>query len=174
MIEFIKNKSTYKHLKFPPQFSKKFSRIRSTTNRACFSSVCLIKKRRSQAILPSWTNDFSCRNNGDPACPLYLRAANREATRITHVASRRIVRGNGITEVAPKNASASARDTQPKRDEAREGERERVGAKSVRRVEEIERKGRRWERRGLTFPTGYPPLPPTLLTYGLILNFQRV
>lgn len=30
MIEFIKNKSTYKHLKF--QFSKKFSRIRSTTN----------------------------------------------------------------------------------------------------------------------------------------------
>lgn len=60
--------------------------------------------------------------------------------------------------------------------EARRSERrrEREGAKSVRRVEEIERKGRRWERRGLTFPTGYPPLPPTLLTYGLILNFQRV
>ena len=73
------------------------------------------------------------------------------------------------------------RKRERKEERERTGETQRksvqVGDSAGSRVHSLTREkrtkvGKNW--RGLTFPTGYPVLARRLLTYGLILNFQRV
>lgn len=79
------------------------------------------------------------------------------------------------------DATGWKKERERKEERERTGETQRksvqVGDSAGSRVHSLTREkrtkvGKNW--RGLTFPTGYPVLARRLLTYGLILNFQRV